>query len=43
VLTAEGDSLVYVYDFGDDWRHEVLLEKILPVEGVTNRPVCLWW
>jgi len=21
VLRAEGDSMVYVYDFGDDWRH----------------------
>src|SRR5438876_396339 len=20
----EGDSMVYVYDFADDWRHEVL-------------------
>jgi hypothetical protein len=40
-LKLEGDSMVYVYDFGDDWRHEVLLEKIASVEGTTNRPVCL--
>ena len=40
VLLAEGDSMVYVYDFGDDWRHQVVLEKILPSEGAT-KPVCL--
>jgi len=39
VLTAEGDSMVYFYDFGDNWRHEIVLEKFLPAEG--NRPICL--
>ena len=32
--------MVYVYDFGDDWRHQVGLEKILPLEGA-KKPVCL--
>lgn len=40
VLLAEGDTMVYVYDFGDDWRHEVVLEKILRSESAT-KPVCL--
>lgn len=40
VLKTEGDSMVYVYDFGDDWRHEVVLEKILPSD-VPTKPVCL--
>jgi hypothetical protein len=40
VLKAEGDSLLYLYDFGDSWRHEVLLEKTLPSETPT-KPVCL--
>jgi hypothetical protein len=40
VLKAEGDALVYVYDFGDNWRHEVVLEKIVPTEGPT-KPMCL--
>jgi hypothetical protein len=40
VLSVEGDSLVYLYDFGDGWRHEVVLEKIVPSEGAT-KPVCL--
>ena len=41
VLKAEGDSMIYVYDFGDDWRHEVLLEKLIPVREVPKTAVCL--
>lgn len=40
VLTTPGDSMLYVYDFGDNWRHNVTLEKILPAAGAV-RPVCL--
>lgn len=25
--------MVYVYDFGDNWRHEVVLEKIVPSDA----------
>jgi hypothetical protein len=39
VLTAEGDRLNYQYDFGDDWRHEIVLERI--VEDNVRHPVCL--
>jgi hypothetical protein len=41
VLKAEGDGLIYVYDFGDDWRHEVVLEKIIPVNDVVKTPICI--
>jgi len=40
VLTTPGDSMLYVYDYGDNWRHSVKLEKILPASEVV-RPVCL--
>ena len=38
VLTAEGQSLTYLYDFGDSWRHKVTLEKISPVEPGVKYP-----
>ena len=30
LLKAPGDKMKYTYDFGDDWRYTVVLEKILP-------------
>ena len=41
ILKVQGDSVLYVYDLGDDWRHEVVLEKILPAPDTTVRPLCL--
>lgn len=40
-LVKEKDRLMYVYDFGDDWRHEIVLEKILPVEEGQTYPYCI--
>ena len=37
VLLGDGDSMAYTYDFGDNWRHKILLEKILPA-GSIPRP-----
>ena len=31
----------YVYDFGDDWQHEVVVEKVLKIEDNTNYPLCI--
>jgi hypothetical protein len=41
LLSRVGESLLYVYDFGDDWRHKVVLEKILPQDGKPQRPFCV--
>jgi hypothetical protein len=38
---TEGDRFAYEYDFGDSWRHTLLLEKILPVEIRARLPRCL--
>jgi hypothetical protein len=40
VLTAAGESMTYVYDFGDNWRHEVVLEEITSVAEPIKKPVC---
>lgn len=29
-LRVVGDSMLYTYDFGDDWRHKVTLERVIP-------------
>ncbi len=39
VLKKTGDSLLYVYDFGDNWRHKVVLEAILP-DSKNTLPTC---
>lgn len=31
----------YVYDFGDDWIHTILLEKIIQNDGCYRLPFCL--
>ena len=41
VLQEPKDKIVYEYDFGDGWEHEVLLEKVLPPDPATRYPVCL--
>ncbi len=31
----------YEYDFGDDWHHSVVLEKVFPLEKGMDFPVCV--
>src|SRR5262245_21165556 len=36
VIKEGGSQFIYEYDFGDNWKHEITVEKILrPVEGET--------
>lgn len=37
----EGVCCYYHYDFGDDWKHKVRLEKILPVAPGKSYPICI--
>jgi len=41
LLKKEKDKLMYEYDFGDGWMHEVLLEKILEEEKGKIYPECI--
>ena len=41
VLPGAEMTMVYIYDLGDDWRHEVFVEEILPPEKGAVLPVCL--
>jgi hypothetical protein len=40
VAAAEKAKVVYVYDFGDDWRHDIVMEKILPAAPGVAYPRC---
>ncbi len=41
LLKAEKDRVIYEYDFGDGWEHEIILEKILPVDNKIDYPICV--
>ena len=41
VLPDVKNRLVYEYDFGDSWAHELIVEKILPPEPGVRYPRCL--
>jgi hypothetical protein len=40
VAAAEKAKVVYVYDFGDDWRHDIVVEKIAPAQPGVAYPRC---
>ena len=41
LLIEEGDKCLYTYDFGDEWKHKIVLEKILEPDEERQLPVCL--
>ncbi len=41
LLCSEKDKLNYTYDFGDNWEHTILLEKILPIHANATYPHCI--
>lgn len=40
-FTLSNRRATYLYDFGDGWKHSVVLEKIEPLEDSRTLPVCL--
>lgn len=41
ILKTEKDKMIYEYDFGDGWIHEIMLEKILDKDLNKNIPICI--
>lgn len=41
LLVGPGDRIRYTYDFGDDWEHEIVLEKVLVAESGRHYPSCV--
>lgn len=40
-LSSEIETFSYEYDFGDSWRHEITVEKIIPLDNKIDYPICL--
>jgi hypothetical protein len=41
VAAGEGSRLEYTYDFGDNWTHEIVVEKVQDREPVAEYPRCV--
>jgi hypothetical protein len=41
LVSAPGERVSYTYDFGDDWEHDIKLEKVLAPDPAVTIPVCL--
>ncbi len=48
-LSEDQPKLTYVYDFGDNWEHKIILEKVLPFSSqevfpqvVAGKRACPW-
>lgn len=41
LLKKEQDKINYEYDFGDGWLHDIVLEKIMPLDKSMQIPSCI--
>jgi hypothetical protein len=41
LLMEINQTMIYEYDFGDGWEHEIKLEKKLPIDSKTKYPECV--
>jgi putative DNA-invertase from lambdoid prophage Rac len=41
VIPGEKFKFSYLYDFGDSWEHEILVEKVLEVDPTFDYPNCI--
>lgn len=40
-VVSEGSGFWYTYDFGDDWRHKIVVEKVVPADDSMSLPDCI--
>ena len=41
IFIGPKSKMIYEYDFGDSWEHDVTIEKIIPAEIGVNYPRCV--
>lgn len=39
-ITDQKDIIRYVYDFGDNWEHEIIIEEIITEDDSIKAPIC---
>ena len=42
LISHEGETFKYLYDFGDNWQHVVEVEKFIDKEPDSSYPVCIY-
>lgn len=40
-IATQGDKIIYEYDFGDGWLHELKIEKTIPADPSVHYPRCI--
>ena len=40
-VAEAGSRISYTYDFGDNWHHDVVVEKVLPADATMTLPACV--
>ena len=40
-IQKEREKFLYTYDFGDNWQHSIMVEKILKKDSSKKYPVCI--
>lgn len=40
-VTGEKFKFPYLYDMGDSWDHQILVEKVLPIDPEVRYPICI--
>ena len=41
VIGGTGDRFLYVYDFGDNWRHDIVVEEVVASDAGKPKALCL--
>jgi hypothetical protein len=41
IARAAGDTFLYLYDFGDGWEHEIVVEGVVTPDPTVQYPWCL--
>ncbi len=40
IMKSVKEKVIYEYDFGDSWEHDIILENILPFDSKLKYPLC---